>query len=89
MAVTASISLSEQQEAFARKLVEDGRFSSVSAVVQHGLELLREETESNEDDVEALKALISERAAGQFLNRQESRQHLEDIIAETKRSYGL
>jgi antitoxin ParD1/3/4 len=89
MSVKTSISISKQQDAFARKLVEDGRFSSVSAVVQQGLELLRERTEEKEAELEALRALIAERQAGAFLSREESRQHLEDILAETRKSYGL
>ena len=89
MTVKTSVSISNQQDAFARKLVEDGRFSSVSAVVQHGLELLREETELKEAELAALRALIADRQAGEFLSREESRQHLEDILAETRKSYGL
>ncbi|TRD15662.1 ribbon-helix-helix domain-containing protein [Palleronia caenipelagi] len=43
MSVKASVSLSEQQDSFARALVADGKYASVSAVVQRGLELLRAE----------------------------------------------
>lgn len=89
MSVKTSVSISSQQDAFARRLVEDGRFSSVSAVIQHGLELLRDQTEAKEAELAALRALIVERQAGEFLSREESRQHLEDIIAETRKSYGL
>lgn len=89
MSVKASVSISKQQDMFARKLVENGRYSSLSAVVQHGLELLREKTEMKEAELEALRALIAERRAGEFLSREESRQHLEEIIAETRKSYGL
>jgi len=46
MGVKSSISLSDQQDAFARSLVEQGRFSSVSAVIQNGLDLLRQRTEA-------------------------------------------
>ena len=48
MSVKSSISLSDQQDAFARSLVEHGRFSSVSAVIQSGLELLRQKTEAED-----------------------------------------
>ena len=37
MSVKASISLTETQEAFARELVAQGRYSSLSAVLQQGL----------------------------------------------------
>ena len=46
MSVKASVSLTEQQDAFARDQVRQGRYASLSAVVQRGLELLREETEA-------------------------------------------
>lgn len=89
MAVKASVSISEQQDEYARGLVEDGRYSSLSAVVQRGLELVREETEMKDAELSAMRALIAERVEGPFLSREESRQHLEDMIAETKKSYGL
>lgn len=89
MAVKASVSISEQQDEYARRLVEDGRYSSLSAVVQRGLELVREETEMKDAELSAMRALIAEREDGEFLSRKESRQHLEEIIAETKKSYGL
>ena len=89
MSVKTSVSISKQQDAFARKLVEDGRFSSVSAVVQHGLEFLRERTEATEAELEALRALIAERRSGEFLNREESDLQIEALIASKKASYGL
>ena len=89
MAVKASVSISEQQDEYARRLVEDGRYSSLSAVVQRGLELVREETEMKDAELLAMRALIAEREDGEFLSRKHSRQHLEEIIAETKKSYGL
>ena len=89
MSVKASVSISDQQEVFARKLVEEGRFSSLSAVVQRGLELVREETELREAELAALKALISDRQAGDFLTPEESRRRVEAMIAAKKASYGL
>lgn len=88
MTVKTSVSISNQQDEYARRLVENGRYSSVSAVVQRGLELVREETELKDAELAALKALIAERQAGEFLTREESRQHLEDILAETRKAYG-
>jgi antitoxin ParD1/3/4 len=89
MSVKTSVSISKQQDAFARKLVEEGRFSSVSAVVQQGLELLREETEAKEAELDALRALIAERRAGEFLSRDESDRQIEELIETKKASYGL
>ncbi|MUO78545.1 type II toxin-antitoxin system ParD family antitoxin [Agrobacterium vitis] len=89
MSVKASVSISDQQDRFARKLVEDGRYSSLSAVVQRGLELLREETEMKEAEVHALRALIDERSKGPFLSAEESSRTIQQMIAAKKSFYGL
>lgn len=89
MTVKASVSISDQQDAFARRLVEEGRYSSLSAVVQRGLELLREETELKDAKLAALKALIERRMNGPFLTAEESDRQIEAMIAEQKKAYGL
>jgi antitoxin ParD1/3/4 len=89
MSVKASVSISEQQDVFARKLVDEGRYASVSAVVQHGLELLREQRELKQAELEALRALIAERRASEFLSLGESHRQIEDLIAAKRASYGL
>ncbi|MDQ7774946.1 MAG: type II toxin-antitoxin system ParD family antitoxin [Paracoccus aminovorans] len=68
MTVKSSISLSDEHHAFARAQVQDGPFASVNAVVQHGLELLRQRTEDERLDRAALKALLDERQAGPFVS---------------------
>lgn len=89
MSVKTSVSISDQQDLFARKLVEEGRYSSVSAVVQRGLELVREETELKDAELEAMRALIAERLAGEFVSMEESRRQIEEMIAAKRASYGL
>ena len=89
MSVKASISISAQQEAFARALVEEGRFASLSAVMQHGLELLRAETEAREAELAALRALLAERAEGDFVTIAEGRAATEAMIAAKRRAHGL
>ena len=89
MTVKASVSISKQQEAFARALVEEGRFSSLSAVVQRGLDLLREETALKEAELAALRALVEERRSGVFLKAEEAKQQTEDMVAAKKKRYGL
>ncbi|MGH6952291.1 MAG: ribbon-helix-helix domain-containing protein [Vitreimonas sp.] len=86
MTVKTSISLTDSQEAFARELVERGRFPSLSAVLQRGLEMLREETEAHEGELAALRALLEERAKGPFISMEESRAEIEEIIADLKES---
>jgi antitoxin ParD1/3/4 len=87
--IKASISISAQQEAFARALVEEGRFASLSAVMQHGLELLRAETETREAELAALRALLAERAEGDFVTIAEGRAATEAMIAAKRRAHGL
>lgn len=89
MSVKTSVSLPEQQDAFARRLVQEGRYSSVSAVIQQGLELLRHETEKKDAELAVLKALLDERSNGPFLSEEESRQQIEDLLAAKKKQYGL
>jgi len=73
MTVKSSISLSDTQHAFAKALVETGRFSSVSAVVQQGIDLLRQQEEDAQADRAALRALLEDRASGPFLSGTELR----------------
>lgn len=89
MTVKASVSISDQQDAFARRLVEEGRYSSVSAVVQQGLELLREQTERKEAELAALRALVAERRKEPFLTTEESHAQIEEMLARKKAEYGL
>lgn len=59
MSVKASVSLTDQQDQFARALVAKGHYSSLSAVVQRGLELVRHETERHKVELEALGKVSS------------------------------
>jgi antitoxin ParD1/3/4 len=89
MSVKASVSISAQQEAFARELVRQGRYASLSAVVQRGLDLLRQETEAREAELAALRTLLAERAAGEFVTVAEGRAATEAMIAAKRRAHGL
>ncbi|MBP1843206.1 antitoxin ParD1/3/4 [Rhizobium petrolearium] len=89
MSVKASVSISDQQDLFARKLVEEGRFSSLSAVVQRGLELVREETELKDAELAALKKLIDDRMDDEFVTIEESDKQIAAMIAEKKAALGL
>ena len=89
MSVKASVSISNQQESFARQLVEEGRFASLSAVVQRGLELLREETELRDADLAAFRTLMAERNQGDFVTADDGRGRTEKMIAAKKAAHGL
>jgi antitoxin ParD1/3/4 len=81
MTVKSSISLSDEHHAFARAQVQDGRFASVSAVIQHGLDLLRQKAEDERLEHAALKALLDERRAGPFVSSAEMRRHVSALAA--------
>lgn len=85
MVVKSSISLSDQQDAFARDLVEQGRFSSVSAVIQNGLDLLRQKTEAEEIEIAALKTLLSERRIGSFVTAETMKTRVAAMIEKRRR----
>lgn len=89
MSVKSSVSMSEQQDAFVRGLVSDGRYSSVSAVVQQGLELLREQTETHEAEISALRAFFKERAEGPFEDEQSAREETRAMIERKRGELGL
>ena len=89
MSVKASVSISEQQDEYARKLVTEGRYSSLSAVVQRGLELVREETEIKTAELAALKQLLKDRAKGPFLSMDDAREQTESLIEQKKKQYGV
>jgi antitoxin ParD1/3/4 len=82
MTVKTSISLTDAQEAYARGLVDQGRYPSLSAVLQQGLEMLRLETEAKDAEIAALRALLEERAKGEFISMEEGRKQTERMIAE-------
>lgn len=89
MTVKTSVSLSDQQAAFARKLVEEGRYSSISAVIQHGLDRLQMEREAEMADVEALRAVLQERAKGPFVTNAEAKADTAAMLARKRAALGL
>lgn len=76
MTVKTSISLTDEQEAYARSLVAGGRFPSVSAVLQRGLDMLRRDDESHQAEIDALRVLIVERRSGPFVPLEETPERL-------------
>ena len=68
MTAKTSISLTDDQQAYARALVESGQYPSLSAVLQRGLDMLRREKEMRDAELEALRSLIDQRRAGAFVD---------------------
>lgn len=89
MTVKTSISLTEAQARYARKLVEEGGYGSISAVLARGLDLLRRETELAEAETAALRALLQERRAGPFLSEPEGRATTAAMLKAKKAAHGL
>lgn len=86
MSVKSSISLTHQQDAFARSLVETGRYSSMSSVLQQGLELLRQKTEAEEAETEGLRRLIQRRVDGQTISPADMEKRIETMIERKRRA---
>ncbi|MCY4450696.1 MAG: type II toxin-antitoxin system ParD family antitoxin [Immundisolibacterales bacterium] len=89
MTVKSSISLTDEQHAFARALVEAGRYASLSAVLQQGVDLLRQRTDAEALEVEALRELVSRREKGEFIRPDEMDARLERMFADKRRAHGL
>lgn len=89
MTVKTSVSLSDQQAAFARKLVEEGRYASISAVIQHGLDRLQMEREAEMADVEALRAVLEERRKGPFVPMEPPGELTRKVVANWRAKRGI
>jgi antitoxin ParD1/3/4 len=74
--IKSSVSLREDQHAFAKALVEAGRFPSVSAVLQQGLDLLLQQDADTQADRAALQVLLQQRANGAFISADQLRAKL-------------
>jgi len=87
MSVKSSISLPDPLDAFARSLVSKGQYSSVSAVIQQSLELLRQKTESEDLENAALRELLTSRQKGAFISSGKMETRLKTMIERKKREY--
>lgn len=85
MTVKSSISLTDQQDAFARRLVAEGRYSSLSAVIQQGLELLRRDFEATD----ALRALLEQRQKESSIPFAELERRVKAELAEDRGDFDL
>ena len=89
MSVKSSVSLTDEQYAFARALVEAGRYSSLSAVLQQGVDLLRRRIDAEELESAALRELLSRRRTGAFVGARAMDRRLATVIAAKRREHGL
>ncbi|HAY07793.1 MAG TPA: type II toxin-antitoxin system ParD family antitoxin [Hyphomonas sp.] len=89
MTVKSSISLTDEQDAFARQLVEMGRFPSVSAALQQGLELLRVRFENDELELQALRTLLLERQSGKIVSNDEMIDAISGAATHKRAKHGI
>ena len=87
--VKSSISLTDEQHAFARALVEAGRYSSLSAVLQQGVNLLQQRVDAEELETAALRELLSRRRRGTFVGADAMDVRLAAMVADKRRAHGL
>jgi antitoxin ParD1/3/4 len=83
------ISLTDEQDAFARELVADGQYASVDAVVQKGLDLLRTKMEGETLETEALRELLERRRRGKFITGEEMDNRIAAIADKVRRERGV
>lgn len=89
MTVKSSISLTDDQHSFARKLVDAGHFPSVSAVLQQGIELLRGKLEDEALERAALAEILGKRRSGSFVSAAGMDTRLARMIARKRRAHAV
>jgi antitoxin ParD1/3/4 len=89
MTVKTSISLTDSQEHYARGLVEAGRYPSLSAVLQRGLELLQRDNELHSLEMDALRFLLERRQAGNFVDLDSGEADTRRMLSEKRKARGL
>lgn len=79
--MTVKIWLTDDQETYARALVDSGQYPSLSAVLQRGLDMLRRQNEMREAELQALRSLIDQRRAGPFVDLDEGEAATRALLA--------
>jgi len=87
--VKSSVSLTDEQHAFAKALVEAGRYSSLSAVLQQGVDLLRRRMDAEELETAALRELLSRRRRGEFVDAKRMDARLAGLVADRRRAHDV
>jgi antitoxin ParD1/3/4 len=87
MTVKSSISLTDDQHEFAKTLVAAGRFPSVSAVLQRGVELLREQLGDEALERAALAEILAQRSGGRFVSADAMAERLARLIERKRRAH--
>ena len=89
MTMKTSISLGDEQHAFAKTLVDAGRFPSMSAVMQQGVELLRQQMETEAMERAALAELLKQRRTGGFVSGDEMDERIAAMLARKRQAHAV
>lgn len=89
MTVKSSISLGDEQHAFAKTLVDAGRFPSMSAVLQQGVELLRQQMEAEALERAALAEVLQQRRAGKFVSASVMDDRIAAMLARKRQAHAI
>lgn len=89
MTIKVSISLTDDQHSFAKTLIDSGRFSSVSAIMQQGIELLREKMEGEALERAAVAQILGSRRSGSFLSATRMDSRLSRMIAKKRLTHAV
>lgn len=84
MSVQIPLEITDEEDAFIQRLVDEGVFPNADAVVQAGLQLLHEN-----DHASALRDLLDQRRAGEMVDPGEGLARTEAMIARKKDDRGL
>ena len=87
MTVKFSITLTDEQHAFAKAQVKAGCYSNLSAVLQQGIDLLRQRVDVEELETVALRELLSRRRKGAFVGAGVMDARLAGMIADKRRTH--
>lgn len=86
MTVKTSISLTDEQDAYARSLVAAGQFPSLSAVLRHGLDMLRHDGELHAAEPDAMRTLIDRRSTGPFVDLDAGEAETRALLAQKRKA---
>lgn len=89
MTVKSSISLTDDQHSFVKTLIDDGRFPSVSAVLQQGVEVLRRQMEADALERDALAELLERRRTGKFVSAARMDERLDRMLTRMRRTHEI
>ncbi len=87
MTVKPTVSLTDQGYELAKSLVENGKFASVSAVMQYGLRLVEREEDSHRAHLDAIRMDIEHRVQEPLLSAEEMDSGLEQLMSRKRQAW--